>query len=77
MLKQKALFSRTVLLADKFIKRGHEVALCAAEDPNYHSIENVKNYYAPIPSILGIPKLDNKNILKYLKESIMHLRSLS
>ncbi|WP_238918646.1 nucleotide disphospho-sugar-binding domain-containing protein [Clostridium sp. YIM B02555] len=72
MVETKGPFSRTVLLADKFIKRGHEVALCAAEDPNYHSIENVKNYYAPIPSILGIPKLDNKNILKKSEEKTMN-----
>lgn len=64
MVETKGPFSRTVLLANEFIKRGHEVALCAAEDPNYHSIENVKNYYAPIPSLLGVPKFIGKNIFK-------------
>jgi uncharacterized protein (TIGR00661 family) len=64
MVETKGPFSRTVLLANECIKRGHEVALCAAEDPNYHSIENVTNYYAPIPSLLGVPKFIGKNIFK-------------
>ncbi|OOM72680.1 hypothetical protein CLPUN_46550 [Clostridium puniceum] len=40
------------------------MALCAAEDSNYHNIENVKNYYAPIPFLLGIPEFTNKNVFK-------------
>ena len=71
IVETKGPFSRTILLANEFIKRGHEVALCAAEDPNYYSIENVKNYYAPIPSILGISKLTDKNILKKSQEKTM------
>jgi len=72
IVETKGPFSRTVLLANEFIKRGHEVALCAAEDPNYHSIENVKNYYAPIPSMLGISKLTDKSILKKSEEKTMN-----
>lgn len=64
MVETKGPFSRAVTLANEFVKRGHEVALCAAEDINYHSIEKVKNYYAPIPSLLGIPKFIGKNIFK-------------
>jgi len=64
MVETKGPFSRTVLLGNEFIKRGHEVALCAAEDPNYYSIENVKNYYAPIPSLLEIPEFTDKNVFK-------------
>ena len=64
MAETKGPFSRTVILANEFIKRGHEVALCAAEDVNYHSIEKVKNYYAPIPSLLGVPKFIGSNIFK-------------
>lgn len=72
MVETKGPFSRATLLANEFIKKGHEVALCAAEDPNYHSIENVKNYYAPIPSILGIPELADKSILKEAHEKTMN-----
>lgn len=72
IVETKGPFSRTVLLANEFIKRGHEVALCAAEDPNYHSIENIKNYYAPIPSMLGISKLADKSVLKKSEEKTMN-----
>ncbi|AJG99435.1 UDP-glucoronosyl and UDP-glucosyl transferase [Clostridium beijerinckii] len=72
IVETKGPFSRTILLANEFIKRGHEVALCAAEDPNYHSIENVKNYYAPIPSMLDISEITDKNILKKLQEKTMN-----
>lgn len=72
MVETKGPFSRAALLANEFIKKGHEVALCAAEDPNYHSIENVKNYYAPIPSILGISELADKSILKEAHEKTMN-----
>ncbi|MBD7911453.1 glycosyltransferase [Clostridium cibarium] len=64
MTETKGPFSRIVLLANEFIKRGHKVALCAPEDINYHSIENVKNYYAPIPSLLGVPKFVGNNIFR-------------
>jgi uncharacterized protein (TIGR00661 family) len=67
MVETKGPFSRTVILANEFIKRGHEVALCAAEDVNYRSIEKVKNYYAPIPSLLGKPKFIGSNIFKIIQ----------
>ncbi|WP_043890881.1 glycosyltransferase [Paenibacillus sp. Aloe-11] len=64
MVETKGPFSRTTLLANECIKRGHEVALCAPEDANYHSIHKVKNYYAPVPSLLGTPVFIGKSMLK-------------
>lgn len=57
-------FSRVIILSHKFMERGHEVALCSAEDVNYRSIENVKNYYAPIPAPLGMPMCIGKRVFK-------------
>jgi hypothetical protein len=37
--------------AVKAKERGHEVALCAAEDRNYSPVDNVNNYYAPVPIV--------------------------
>lgn len=64
MAETSGPFSRAAALCHKLIERGHEVALCAAEDVNYRSIENVKNYYAPIPSPLGMPMFVGKRMLK-------------
>lgn len=48
-------FSRTQKLAQAFIERGYEVALCAARDPNFHDINGTKNYFLPIPVPMGLP----------------------
>jgi uncharacterized protein (TIGR00661 family) len=64
MAETSGPFSRAVALCHKLIERKHEVALCSAEDVNYRKIENVKNYYAPIPSPLGTPMFIGKKILK-------------
>lgn len=47
--------SRVRALALEAKKRGHEVAFCAAEDPNYRPVEGVANYFAPLPSLFGMP----------------------
>lgn len=60
-------YSRAAALCHKLIERGHEVALCAAEDVNYKPIENVRNYYAPVPSPFGAPMLIGKGLLKVAK----------
>lgn len=64
MAETSGPFSRAVALCNKLIERKHEVALCSAEDINYRSIENVKNYYAPIPSPFGTPLFMGKRMLK-------------
>jgi len=56
--------TRTRALAIEAKERGHEVAFCAAEDGNYHPVENVKNYYAPVPSPFGLPLFIGKRIFK-------------
>lgn len=57
-------FSRSKELALALIKKGHEVSFCAAEDTNYTAIDNVKNYPAPIPSPMGVPKIIGKRMFK-------------
>jgi UDP:flavonoid glycosyltransferase YjiC (YdhE family) len=47
--------SRARALAAVALKRGHDVAFCAAEDPNYRPMEHVRNYIAPVPSVFGTP----------------------
>ncbi|MDU1005647.1 glycosyltransferase [Clostridium butyricum] len=64
MAETNGTFSRVITLSHKLLERNHEVALCAAEDINYRSIENVKNYYAPIPSPLEMPMFIGKNLFK-------------
>jgi UDP:flavonoid glycosyltransferase YjiC (YdhE family) len=64
MAETSGPFSRAVSLCYKLMERNHEVAFCAAEDVNYKSIEKVKNYYAPIPSPLGMPMFIGKRMAK-------------
>lgn len=64
MAETSGPFSRAAALCNKLIERKHEVAFCAAEDVNYKKIENVKNYYAPIPSPFGMPLFIGKRMLK-------------
>lgn len=47
--------SRSRALAIEARKRGHEVAFCVAEDPNYRPVEGVANFGAPLPSLFGLP----------------------
>ena len=54
MAETSGPFSRAVALCHKLIEREHEVAFCAAKD--------VKNYYAPIPSPLGMPMFIGKRM---------------
>lgn len=64
MAETSGPFSRAAALCNKLIERKHEVAFCAAEDINYKKIENVKNYYAPIPSPFGMPMSLGKRMFK-------------
>jgi uncharacterized protein (TIGR00661 family) len=74
MAETSGPFSRAAALCHKLIERGHEVALCAAEDVNYRSIENVKNYYAPIPSPLGMPMFVGAINKKHFYEDVHYIR---
>jgi UDP:flavonoid glycosyltransferase YjiC (YdhE family) len=47
--------SRSRALVIEARNRGHEVAFCAAEDPNYRPVEGVANFRAPLPSLFGLP----------------------
>lgn len=67
MAETSGPFSRAVAVCNKLIERNHKVAFCAAEDINYKKIENVKNYYAPIPSPLGMPMFIGKRMLKIVQ----------
>jgi uncharacterized protein (TIGR00661 family) len=57
-------FSRAVALCNELVRRNHSVALCSSEDINYKKIENIKNYYAPIPSPFGTPRFIGEKMLK-------------
>ncbi|MBX4262084.1 UDP-glucoronosyl and UDP-glucosyl transferase [Clostridium estertheticum] len=67
MAETSGPFSRAVALCHKLIERQHEVAFCAAKDVNYKTIENIKNYYAPIPSPLGMPMFIGKRMIKIVQ----------
>jgi Glycosyltransferase family 28 C-terminal domain. len=62
MAETSGPFSRVVALSEKLLEQGHQVALCAALDVNYHTIDNVKNYDCPIPSPFGMPLAIGKRI---------------
>jgi UDP:flavonoid glycosyltransferase YjiC (YdhE family) len=61
--------ARTRALAVEAVKRGHRVALCAAEDSNYLPIQDVKNHPAPVPSLFGTPP--------WLGKGLAHLARLT
>jgi uncharacterized protein (TIGR00661 family) len=61
-------FSRAAALCHALLAAGHEVAFCAAEDGNYHKIESIKNYEAPVPSPLGLPPFLTNKMLKIVQK---------
>lgn len=67
MAETSGPFSRASALCHKLIERGHEVAFCAAKDVNYRSIENINNYFAPIPSPMGLPMFIGKNLFRTIQ----------
>src|ERR1043165_7455167 len=48
-------FSRAKALAIGLLEKGHTPAFCAAKDINYQPVESVREYFAPIPSPMGLP----------------------
>ncbi len=55
-------FSRARALAVEAVRRGHDVAFCAAEDVNYTAVDGIRNYPAPLPSPLGTPLFVGKHL---------------
>jgi UDP:flavonoid glycosyltransferase YjiC (YdhE family) len=48
-------FSRARALAIGLLQNGHTPAFCAANDINFQHVEGVQEYFAPIPSPMGLP----------------------
>jgi UDP:flavonoid glycosyltransferase YjiC (YdhE family) len=48
-------FSRAKALANGLLQKGHTPAFCAAKDINYQPVDGVREYFAPIPSPMGLP----------------------
>ncbi|HSL43461.1 MAG TPA: nucleotide disphospho-sugar-binding domain-containing protein [Anaerolineales bacterium] len=48
-------FSRAKALAIGLLQKGHTPAFCAAKDINYQHVDGVEEYFAPIPSPMGLP----------------------
>lgn len=67
MAETSGPFGRASALCHKFIERNHEAAFCAAKDVNYRSIKNVNNYFAPVPSPLGLPMFLGKNLFRIIQ----------
>lgn len=67
MAETSGPFTRASLICHELLKRGHEAAFCAAEDVNYKVTENIKNYYAPVPSPLGMPMFVGKRMTKLMQ----------
>jgi UDP:flavonoid glycosyltransferase YjiC (YdhE family) len=55
-------FSRAKALAIGLQQKGHQPAFCAAKDINYERVEGVPEYFAPIPSPMGLPMPIGKRI---------------
>jgi uncharacterized protein (TIGR00661 family) len=71
-------FSRTKSLAKELLDHGYEVALCAANDVNYRSIQGVKNYGSAVPVPFGLPEFIGKHTfqiaqkLGFIKRKTVH-----
>ncbi|HEX5940850.1 MAG TPA: nucleotide disphospho-sugar-binding domain-containing protein [Anaerolineales bacterium] len=48
-------FSRAKALAIGLLQKGHKPAFCAAKDINFQCVEGIPEYFAPIPSPMGLP----------------------
>jgi UDP:flavonoid glycosyltransferase YjiC (YdhE family) len=53
-------FSRAKALAMGLLRKGHTPAFCAAKDINYQHVEGVQDYFAPLPSPMGLPMVFGK-----------------
>lgn len=64
LAEMKGPIRRARALAIEAKKRGHDIAFCAATDPNYLPVEEIKNYPAPLPSPFGLPLFIGKRVFK-------------
>jgi len=48
-------FLRAKALAIGLRQKGHTPAFCAAKDINYQQVEGIQEYFAPLPSPMGLP----------------------
>lgn len=55
-------FSRAKALATGLLQQGHVPAFCAAKEINYQKVEGVREYFAPIPSPMGLPMIIGKRM---------------
>jgi UDP:flavonoid glycosyltransferase YjiC (YdhE family) len=55
-------FSRAKALALGLLQQGHTPAFCAAKDINYQPVEGVREYFAPLPSPMGLPMAIGKRM---------------
>jgi uncharacterized protein (TIGR00661 family) len=53
-------FSRAKALAIGLLQKGQTPAFCAAKDINYQPVHGVQEYFAPVPSPMGLPFLVGK-----------------
>jgi len=63
LAEMKGSISRARALAIEAKKQGHDIAFCAATDPNYLPVEEIKNYPAPLSSF-GLPLFIGKRVFK-------------
>lgn len=55
MAETSGPFSRAKALAVALLQKGHIPAFCAAKDINYQPVNGVREYFAPVPSPMGLP----------------------
>ncbi len=57
-------FLRAKALALGLLQKGHTPAFCAAKDINYRQVAGVQEYFAPLPSPMGLPMGIGKRAFK-------------
>jgi len=64
MAQTSGCMSRAAAMCNELLLKGHELAFCMAEDVNYKPIQGIKNYYAPVPSPLGLLMMLGERLFK-------------
>ena len=65
---------RTSAVAMAALKKGHDVAFCAADDINFVNIEGIRKYHCDIPTPVGLPKILGRPVYLLYKLSGMQKR---
>ena len=55
-------FSRAKALAVGLLEKGHTPAFCAAKEINYQPVQGVREFFAPVPSPMGLPMALGKRL---------------